>query len=109
MAARAPLVSSMTRMPCSPLSRAIRIAIAALPLSVGALGGCATPRAEAISAGERAAISDTLQRMIVAAYDTTKPGDPVARMLSLYPPTGGVVSASGVRVSVSRDSLEAGI
>jgi hypothetical protein len=29
--------------------------------------------------------------------------------MSLYPPTGGVVSASGGRVSVSRDSLEAGI
>jgi uncharacterized protein (TIGR02246 family) len=47
--------------------------------------------------------------MIVAAYDITKPGDPVARMLSLYPPSGGVVSASGGRVSVARDSLEAGI
>jgi len=99
----------MTRMPCSPLSRAIGVAIAALTLSAGATTACATPGGDSISAGERAAISDTLQRMIVAAYDITKPGDPVARMLSLYPPTGGVVSASGGRVSVSRDSLEAGI
>src|SRR5690349_13389111 len=109
MPARAPIVSSMTRMLRSPLSRAIRVAIAALTLSAGAMAACATPGRDSISDGERAAISDTLQRMLVAAYDITKPGDPVARMLSLYPPTGGVVSASGGRVSVSRDSLEAGI
>ena len=58
---------------------------------------------------ERKAIADTLRARIVAAYDLTKPGDAVARMMSLYPPTGNVVSASGGRVSVSRDSLEAGI
>jgi hypothetical protein len=58
---------------------------------------------------ERTAIADTLRSMIVSAYDITKPGDAVARMMSLYPPTGGVVSASGGRVSVSRDSLASGI
>jgi hypothetical protein len=72
------------------------------------LGACASPDAS-LSDRERAAISDTLRTMIVSAYDITKPGDPVARMMSLYPPTGNVVSASGGRVSVSRDSLEAGI
>jgi ketosteroid isomerase-like protein len=58
---------------------------------------------------ERTAIADTLRSMIVSAYDITQPGDAVARMMSLYPPTGGVVSASGGRVSVSRDSLASGI
>ena len=68
------------------------------------------PRAEApLSDAERSAIADTLRTMIVSAYDLTKPGDKVARMMSLYPPTGNVVSASGGRASVSRDSLAAGI
>jgi hypothetical protein len=93
----------------TPLARAIRGAITALPFAVGAMAACARPASAPLAAGERAAIADTLQRMIIAAYDITKPGDPVARMLSLYPPTGGVVSASGGLVSVSHDSLEAGI
>lgn len=73
------------------------------------MAACARPSSDTIDATERAAIADTLQRMIVSAYDITKPGDAVARMMSLYPSTGGVVSASGGRVSVSRDSLESGI
>ena len=73
------------------------------------LGACA-PRAESpLSNAERSAIADTLRAMIVSAYDLTTPGDRVARMMSLYPPTGNVVSASGGRTSVSRDSLAAGI
>src|SRR5512133_2988166 len=98
----------MTRMHRPPLSRAVRWALATFTLAAGALTACARSASD-IGAAERAAISDTLQRMIVSAYDITKPGDPIARMLSLYPPTGGVVSASGGRVSVSRDSLEAGV
>jgi hypothetical protein len=99
----------MTRMIRLPLSRAIRLAIAALILASGAMAACARPTGDTVSADERAAIADTLQRMIVAAYDISKPGNAVARMMSLYPTTGGVVSASGGRVSVSRDSLESGI
>jgi hypothetical protein len=99
----------MTRMIRTPLSRAIRLAIAAFTLASGAMAACTQPTGDTLTAGERAAIADTLQRMIIAAYDITKPGDAVGRMLSLYPPTGGVVSASGGRVSVSRDSLESGI
>jgi len=72
------------------------------------LGACAPPDTQ-LSDRERAAIADTLRTMIVSAYDITKPGDAVARMMSLYPRTGPVVSASGGRVSVSRDSLEAEI
>jgi hypothetical protein len=82
-----------------------------LRIAAGAslLGACA-PRAEApLSDAERAAIADTLRTMIVSAYELTKPGDKVARMMSLYPPAGNVASASGGRVSVSRDSLAAGI
>jgi hypothetical protein len=72
------------------------------------LGACARPDAP-MSDRERAAIADTLRTMIVSAYDITRPGDAVARMMSLYPATGNVVSASGGRMSVSRDSLESGI
>ena len=80
-------------------------------ISIGALlsVGCTAPRDATPSAAERAAIADTLRAMITSAYDLTKPGDAVARMMSLYPSTGNVVSASGGRVSISRDSLEAGI
>ena len=73
------------------------------------LGACSAPTDALLTAAERTAIADTLRTMIVSAYDLTKPGDAVSRMMSLYPPTGNVVSASGGRVSVSRDSLEAGI
>jgi ketosteroid isomerase-like protein len=72
------------------------------------LGACARTEAP-LSDRERSAISDTLRTMLVSAYDITKPGDAVARMMSLYPPTGNVVSASGGRISVSRDSLQSGI
>jgi SnoaL-like domain len=47
--------------------------------------------------------------LLVSAYDLSKPGDEVGRLMSLYPAKGPVVSASGGLVSVSRDSLEAGI
>lgn len=95
---RLPMTESPRRL------RAPRIAAAALLLLA-----CTAPREAPLSDAERRAIADTLRARIVSAYDITKPGDAVARMMSLYPPTGGVVSASGGRVSVSRDSLEAGI
>ena len=96
----------MTRMSRTPLSRSHRRLIASFTLAAGALAACARPTSDTLAPAERAAIADTLQRMIVAAYDVTTPGDRIARMMSLYPPTGGVVSASGGRVITSRDTLE---
>ena len=96
-------------MHCSPLSRPTRVAFAALTLAAVAMPACARPASDFPSARERAAIADTLQRMVVAAYDITKPGDAVGRMMSLYAPTGDVVSASAGHVTVSRNSVEAGI
>jgi len=84
------------------------LAVAALALEGLALHGCAR-RDEAPSAAERAAIADTLRTMVVNAYDLTKAGDRVGRMLSLYPSSGPVVSASGGLMSLSRDSLAAGV
>ena len=84
--------------------RVVRVVVGMLML-----GACSARTETPLTAAERTAIADTLRTMIVSAYDLTKPGDAVSRMMSLYPPTGNVVSASGGRLSVSRDSLEAGI
>ncbi len=62
-----------------------------------------------VSAAQRTAIADTLRTLIVNAYDITRPGDAVARLMSLYPASGRVVSANGGQFTTSRDSLEAGI
>jgi hypothetical protein len=93
-----------------PLFRGSRSVLATIYIAVVATSAaCARPASDALTATERSAIADTLQRLLVSAYDISKPGDAVARMMSLYPPSGGVVSASGGRVTVARDSLEAGI
>jgi ketosteroid isomerase-like protein len=70
---------------------------------------CAPTDQSALSKPQRDAIADTLQRLIAGAYDLSKPGDAVPRLMSLYPATGPVVSASGGQVSTSRDTLQAGI
>jgi ketosteroid isomerase-like protein len=70
---------------------------------------CAPTDRPAMTSTQRDAIADTLQRLIANAYDLSKPGDAVARLMSLYPATGPVISASGGQVSTSRDSLQAGI
>ena len=73
------------------------------------LASCTRAERPAITGEQRDAIADTVRSLIVTAYDLSKPGDVVTRLMSLYPPTGTVVSASGGQVSGSRDSLEAGI
>ncbi|MDB4890149.1 MAG: hypothetical protein JWL61_2004 [Gemmatimonadetes bacterium] len=73
------------------------------------LVACAPADRTAMLPAQRAAIADTLKRLITNAYDLSKPGDPVQRLMSLYPPSGPVISASGGQVSTSRDTLEAGI
>ena len=73
------------------------------------LVACDRPGDHALTASQRAAIADTVKRLIVNAYDLSKPGDATPRLMSLYPATGQVISASGGQVSTSRDSLEAGV
>lgn len=87
-------------------SRAFRSAAGGVALC--ALASCTPAQGAAVSDGERAAIADTLKAMMVSAYDLSRP-DAVARLMSLYPATGPVISASGGRVSTSRDTLEAGV
>lgn len=95
-------------MPGSPRFRPAPL-VAVIAVIAVAASACSGSREATLTEAERKSIADTLRARIVSAYDITKPGDPVARMMSLYPATGGVVSASGGRVSVSRDSLESGI
>jgi hypothetical protein len=80
-------------------------------MALGALltSSCTAADPSAVTAAERRAITDTLRTLIVDAYDLSKPGDAVARLMSLYPPSGTVVSASGGQVSTSRDSVEIGL
>lgn len=78
-------------------------------LVILAVPACRPSASENVSAEQRAAIADTLRGLLVRAYDLWQPGDPVARLMSLYPRAGAVVSGSGGQVTTSRDTLEAGI
>ena len=86
-----------TAAPLGPSVLAVAIAVA-----------CA-PEPRTMSPARRDAIADTLRRAIAGAYDLSKPGDAVSRLMSLYPPTGDIVSASGGQVTTAREPLEAGI
>lgn len=81
----------------------------ALAAALAGLIACAPPVQGPVTSAQRAAIADTLRTLIVSAYDITTPGDAVTRLMSLYPPSGQVISASGGQVSTTRDSLELGI
>ncbi len=80
--------------------------VAVLAAGVACRGAAAGDRP--LTRAARAAIADTIARQVTRAYDLSAP-DVVARMMSLYPATGGVVSASGGRVTTSRDTLERNI
>jgi ketosteroid isomerase-like protein len=83
--------------------------VAGVILGASLTVSCTAADPAPLSAAERSAISDTLRTLIVNAYDLSKPGDAVARLMSLYPTSGTVVSASGGQVSTSRDSVELGL
>ncbi|MGQ0537398.1 MAG: DUF4440 domain-containing protein [Gemmatimonadaceae bacterium] len=69
---------------------------------------CARAAASDLSERDREAIADTIRGRLVAAY--TLSGDSVSeRLMSIYPAGGVVISASGGRVTASRDTLEAGV
>lgn len=75
-----------------------------LPIAALVVAGCASRPSRA----EQQAITETLTKQVKEAYDITKP-DAERRLLSLYPPTGRVVSANGGRIVTSRDTLAMGI
>lgn len=72
-------------------------------------GACARVDAGPPSPPQQRAIADSLEALVTATYDLSRPGDPVARLMSLYPDSGRVVSAGGGVVTTARDSIEAGI
>jgi ketosteroid isomerase-like protein len=72
--------------------------------------GCRVSSGEALTEAESRAIADTLEATVKRAYDFSAPRAGAAeRLLSLYPDSGRVVSASGGRMLTSRDSLADGI
>lgn len=73
-----------------------------------ATNGCQSASGTNIDPARRQAIADSLTTMIQSAYDLKAP-NVVAKLMSLYPDSGRVISASGGRMTTSRDALEAGI
>lgn len=69
---------------------------------------CSPRTAADMSASEKKAIADSLKRLVVAAYDLSRP-DPVKNLMSLYPTDGRVISASGGVMTTTRPELEQGI
>lgn len=65
---------------------------------------CARSEPSALSPAGKAAIADTLKKLVVSAYDLSKP-DPVASLMSLYP-EDSLVSASAGGVVYTRGQLE---
>jgi hypothetical protein len=77
-------------------------------IALAALASACQSRSTEVPPARRQAIADTLTRMVKSAYDLKAP-NPVARFMSLYPDSGRVISASGGRITTTRDSLESGI
>jgi ketosteroid isomerase-like protein len=71
-------------------------------LAVGAR--CSRPESVELSATQKKVIADSLTKLVVAAYDLSKP-DAVAGLMSLYP-DDSLVSASGGGVVRTRLELE---
>lgn len=84
----------------------MRIPSLALALLVAGLGCSAVSGPP--PAADQHAIAELLARRVKAAYDLTQP-DVEQRLLSLYPTSGRVVSATAGQVTTSRDSLAIGI
>jgi hypothetical protein len=104
-AGEAPVLPTRT-LPAMLARRLIAAAVLALPVSAPV--ACRSSAAASLSSADRQAIGDTLRRLILNAYDLSKP-DVVNGLASLYPDRGRVISATAGRVSTSRDSLIAGI
>jgi len=76
--------------------------------TIAVVFGCAPRSAADMSAAEKTAIADSLKKLVVSAYDLSKP-DPVRNLMSLYPTEGRVISASGGVTTTTRADLEKAI
>jgi hypothetical protein len=77
-------------------------------LGFAGLVACQQRTAADMTAAEQKGIADSLKKLVINAYDLSKP-DPVKSLMSLYPDSGRVVSASGGVVTTTRPQLEQGI
>ena len=94
------------RLPQRAAARLVRLVAPAVASVL--VVACRPAESATMTAAQRAAVADTLRRLMVAAGDLSKP-NVVASLMSLYPDSGRVVSASAGQVVTTRDSLEAGI
>ena len=85
------------------LSRVLVTALATIVL----MPGCSGPT-PGVNALQRVAAERAIRAEVVAAYDLSRPDVP-GNLMALYAPTGPIISASGGRISTSRDTLRAGI
>lgn len=69
---------------------------------------CRPDSGDSLTPPERQAIASTIEQRVKTAYDLGAE-DVLAGMLSLYPREGPVYSASGGRVTTTRDSLETAV
>ena len=77
-------------------------------IAFAAIVGCQQHTAANMTVAQQRAVADSLKRLVVNAYDLSKP-DPVKSLMSLYPDSGRVISASGGVVTTTRPQLEQGI
>ena len=77
--------------------------------AVALLAACHPSNRQQLSDAQRAAIADTVKHTLIAACDLTSKGDVVARLMSLYPDSGPVISANAGHVTTTRAALETSI
>lgn len=72
---------------------------------IGAPAACSSPDSGNLGDAEEKEIADSLKKLVVETYDLGKP-NAVARLMSLYPTSGPVYSASSGHISTTRGELE---
>ena len=66
---------------------------------------CSSSEGGTLSTSERTAIADSLKHLVTNTYDLSKP-NAVARLMSLYPTEGPVISANSGRATTTRAALQ---
>ena len=103
--------SRITSFDCRGLRSAVlllALALAGSACKATEAPGAPVAGASGVSVDGQRAIADTITRLIESAYDLTKP-EAVQRLMSLYPDTGPVISATDGRITASRDSIRLSI
>jgi hypothetical protein len=83
--------------------RSLALLLLALPI-----GACQPAQGDTLTSNQRAAIAADVRKTIVAACDFSR-GDVVQHLMSLYPDTGTVISASAGEVTKTRAALQQNI